>query len=550
MPEAASPPPPRWFLGAGILFAVLAAGLFWPVLFGGQTLIATDFLRATTIWGTGALPVRNPQLSDTVEYYYPAEKIYSEHVRRGELPLSNPYVFNGTPVPHGIHIWNSVWPVKVAFLLLFDPVRSYDLFAIAHFWMAGMAFFAFLRGLGLGGFPSLAGALAYALSSRSMVWLHGHYMMPTMAYAPLVFLAARRGSLWGALPHAGLFFTNPQMALAVGAVVFLWERRSWRTTALAILCSGVVLVPLAVTMSQGQRHPFAEASWFYRDRWKCWGLLAGLVVPGVGMGSMTPNEWNAYVGLIPLAGAVVGARRDRFFAILAGVCLAIATLYPLPVWISPVSFSLPTRYLFFFTFGACVCFARALEERPFPRWGQAAIAVLLVLDLAPRYLKYNEPYDPAVLRERPAVADVLKGRVGWDLKEHPQLPRAIFPPLSLLGIPSVQGYDCMVPKAQAEAVGAAGIVSGDRAILLKDPESPALEALGMRYFITDKPFEPRWFRKIRSGPLDVYENPAAPEVPARTYSAAPHWAGAGVTLLGLVLAAARGLLDRARRKAL
>ena len=50
----------------------------------------------------------------TVEFYYPSEKIASESLRRGELPMVNRYVFNGTPVPHGIHIWNSVWPVKLA----------------------------------------------------------------------------------------------------------------------------------------------------------------------------------------------------------------------------------------------------------------------------------------------------------------------------------------------------------------------------------------------------------------------------------------------------
>jgi hypothetical protein len=535
---------------SGVAFGLLTVGMFWPVISGKKTLIATDFLKATPVWGEGGAPIRNPQLSDTIEYYFPSERLYSEHVRRGELPLSNPYVFNGTTIPHGIHIWNSVWPVKLAFLLLFDPVRSYDLFAIAHFWLAGMAFWGFLRGLGMGGFPALAGALAYSLSSRSMVWLHGHYLMPTLAYTPLVFWAARRRSLWGAVPLAGLFFTNPQMALAVAAVVFLWERSSWRSSALAVLLSGVVLVPLAVTITQGQRHPYSEAMWFYRDRWKCWGLLAGLVAPGVGLGSMTPNEWNAYVGLLPLAGALAGARRERFFAMLAAVGLAVATLFPLPVWISPVSFSLPTRYLFFFTLGACVSFARALEGRTIPPWGRALLLAVILVDLLPRFLAYNEPYDPAILRERPKVADLLRGRVGWDLRDHPQLPRAIFPPLSLLGIPSVQGYDCMVPRAQVAALGDSAIVSGDRAILLQDPENPALEALGMRFFITDKPFHPRRFRKIASGAVDVYENPSAPEVPPRTASAVPVAVGAGVTLAGLLLVLARGVLDRSRRKGL
>lgn len=540
----------RRFLPAS-LFALLALALFFPVVFLGKTLIATDFLRASPIWGEAPRPdLRNKYLSDTMEYYYPSERIYSEAVKRGELPLVNPYLFNGTRIPHGIHIWNSVWPVKVAFLLLFDPVASYDFFAIFHFWLAALAMFALLRGHGLGGFPAFAGALVYVLSSRSMTWLHGHYLMPTMAYAPIVLLAAQRRSLLGAIPVAGLFFTNPHMALAVGLVAFLLERRSWRATLVGMLAAGIALVPLAATLSDGQRHPFWEANYFYRDRLKCWLLLVGLVDPDLFHGSMTPNEWNAYLGLLPLAGAIAGLTKERFYSRLALVALAIATLWPLPVLLSPYSISLPTRYLFFFTLGACVCFARALEERPFPKWAQGLIVLIILADLVPRYVKYNPPYDPAPLRERPPVADVLKGRVGWSLKDHPQLPRAIFPPLSILGIPSVQGYDVTVSKEVEHAIRGAGKVSGDRTILLTDPESPVLDRLGMKYFVTDRPFEPKRFRKVYEGSVTVYENPSAQEVPPRTYSTAPVWIGLGVTLAGCLLAAVLGVLDRRRREGL
>jgi hypothetical protein len=479
-----------------------------------------------------------------MEYYYPSEKIYSEHVKRGVLPLTNPYIFNGVRIPHGIHIWNSVWPVKIAFLLLFDPIRSYDFFAIFHFWLAAVAMYVLLRGLGPGEFPALAGALAYVLSSRSMTWLHGHYLMPTVAYMPLVFLAARRQSLLGAIPIAGLFFTNPQMGLAAVAISFLFERRSWRASLLGMLLAGVVLVPLAVTVTEGQRHPYWEANFFFRDGFKCWLLLAGLVSPGSFLGNMTPNEWTAYIGLVPLAGAIVAAERERFFGRLAWISLALATLWPLPVLLSPLTISLPTRYLLFFTLGACVCFARALEDRRFPRWAQAAIVLLVLVDLAPRYMKYNEPYDAAPLRRRPPLADLLvDGRVGWSLQDHPQLPRSIFPPLSILGVSSIQGYDVTVPKEYGAAIRGAGAITGDRAILLYDPESPILEKLGMRYFVTDRPFEPTRFRKIYSGSVDVYENPDARPIVPRTYSTTPLWVGLAVTWVGVLLAVGSWFCD-------
>jgi len=528
---------------AGLLFAVLTIALFWRILLGGQTLIATDILATSPIWRSQAPPPKNPFLSDTVEFYYPSEKIASEHLRRGELPLVNRYVFNGAPVPHGIHIWNSVWPVKLIFLLLFDPVRSYDFFAVFHFWLAGLAFYFFLRSLQIGGVAAFAASLAYVLSGRAMLWLHGHYLMPTLAYVPLVFLAARRRSLLGMIPVAGLFFTNPQIGLATCAAVLLWERSTWRFIVPGALMAFVALVPLGVMILQGVRNPREEAGWFYRDGFRSWLWLSGLVAPRSIHGSMPVNEYNIYVGLLPLAGAVFGARRERYFAAMAGIALAVATLYPLPVWLSPVSFSLPTRYLYFFTFGACVCFARALESLAQRPWVPLAAVPLILVDLVPRFLAWNPAFDPAILRERPPAIAAVQGRTGVYF---PDAPTPFFPPLSLFGIDSIQGYGAMVPRAQAEAVREAGIVAGQRLIRLTDPESPALDRLGMRSLITDKSYESRRYRRVYDGEVRVYENPYAETLPPRPVSKVPLAIGLIGTLAGCAWAVAAGCLDRLR----
>ncbi len=531
-------------LAGGAAFAALAAVLFAPVLFGGRTLIAADFLEAHPLWRAEPRPVRNVHLSDTIEYYYPAERLYSEAVRGGRLPISNPYVFNGAPVPHGAHAWNSVWPVKLAFLWLFDPVASYDLYAIFHWWLAGVAFFALLRGMGIGPFAAFAGALAYALSSRSMAWLHGHYLMPTLAYAPLAFLGAMRGSPLAAVPLTGLFFTNPHAGITVSVVLLCRSPRSWKPVLAAVLMAGVALVPLYAAMRQGLRDPAAEASWFYRDRWRCWLLLGGLVAPGTFNNAMPYNEHNVYIGLLPLGLAFFGLRRERFFAALAGIALALATCWPIPEWITPVSFSLPTRYLFLFTLGACVCFARALDRVPLRTWMKAAAAVLVLADLAPRFWSYNRSCDPAVLREKPPALEAVRGRAGVVLADSPAIGRHFFPPLSLFGIESVQGYDVMVPRAQAEALGRAARVGGGRVLVLDDPESPALDALGMKYLIADASFRPKRFRLVHSDGIRVYENPSARGVPPRAASKTPYWIGLAVTLAGCALAGLWGFLDR------
>ncbi|MBI3858299.1 MAG: hypothetical protein HY293_21660 [Planctomycetes bacterium] len=524
-----------------LILGALTLLLFAGVVSGRQTLIATDFLQSSPVWRAGPYPVANPWLSDTVEYYYPSEKIYSEQVRRGRLPLVNPYVFNGAPVPHGVHIWNSIWPVKLVFLLLFDPIRSYDLFAVFHWWLAGIAMYYLLGALGRGHNAAFMAAFVYILSGRAMLWLHGHYLMATMAYVPLVFLAAKRGSLLGVIPVAGLFFTNPQIGAAACAAVILWERPSWKFVVPGFLMAAVALVPLAAAVSGGLRDPRGEAGWFYRDGFRSWLWLAGLVAPGWVKGSMPPNEYNVYIGLGPLAGALLAARRERFFAGMAIVALAVATLYPLPVWISSVSFSLPTRYLFFFTFGACICFARALELRPMKEWMLLAVIVLVIVDLAPRFQAWNPRFEPDILREHPPAVAAMKGRVGVYL---PETGRPFFPPLSIFGVESVQGYDVMVPKAQAEAIRGAGEVAGQRLIRLTNPESPVLDELGMRFLVADRTYESKRFRLVYEGTVRVFENPYARELPPRPLSKTPLWIGLAATLVGCGWTVAAALLDR------
>ena len=532
-------------------FAILALILFHRIFFYGETLIASDFLQASPVWSEVPGAVRNPQMSDTIEYYYPAEKFASDSLRRGTIPLENPYLFNGAPVPHGIHIWNSVWPLKLLFLGLFDPVRSYDFYAIFHWWLAGVAMAAYLRHLGLSGFAALAGATAFVLSARASTWLHGHYMMATLAYAPLALLWGERRSRLAPLPVAGLFFSNPQAGLAVALVLFLRERASWKSSLAGIFTAGIALAPLAVTILGGIRHPMQEAGYFWQEKWRTWMLAFDLLWPGFWQGTMTRNEYALYLGLLPLAGVVLAWKSDRFWSRVMLVVFVAATLWPIPVLLAPLSFSLATRYLFLFALGGAVLFARALDRHPLPAWAKAAVLVLVLVDLAPRFYAYNHTYPTSPLRERPAVADVLRGgRVGWLLEKHPQLGRPVTPPLSLFGIASIQGYDVMVQKAQQEAVEPAGEVAGDRLIVLKDVDSPRLEALGLRWLLADRPLSPaRFVPRGRAAGVWIYENPAAPEVEPRRAPRWPVWGGALLTLAGLILAF-RTKVDPPRESAL
>jgi hypothetical protein len=222
-----------------------------------------------------------------------------------------------------------------------------------------------------------------------MLWLHGHYLMATMAYVPLVFLAAKRRSLLGVIPAAGFSSPTRSSASPRAPPRSLWERWSWRFVVPAILHRGRRAGAAGRRPCPGRARSAGEAGWFYRDGFRSWLWLAGSWRRDGSRARCRPTSTTSTSDSCPLAGAVVGARRERFFAAMAVIALALATLYPLPVWISSVSFSLPTRYLFFFTFGATVCFARALELRPMKAWMEVAVILLVVADLGPRFARWN-----------------------------------------------------------------------------------------------------------------------------------------------------------------
>src|SRR5262249_44495498 len=120
-------------------------------------------------------------------------------------PLWNPWILGGAP-----HAAN---PLAAAFypltwlLLLVDPLDAPILSAAVHVFLAGVFFHLWLRCAGLRPWPSLFGALAFALSG----WVAGHLqttpLVAVLAWLPLALcgIELRRGgaSAWSLLLTSG-----------------------------------------------------------------------------------------------------------------------------------------------------------------------------------------------------------------------------------------------------------------------------------------------------------------------------------------------------------
>ena len=168
-------------------------------------------------------------------------------------------------------------------------------------------------------------------------------------------------------------------------------------------------------------------------------------------------------------------------------------------------------------------------------WVKGGIVLLVLIDLLPPFVAYNATYDPAILHEPPPVVEHIRGRTGWMLRQV-RARRPLLPPLSIHGIESIQGYAPVLSRVHVDAVNPAAVdPGGGRTLDIIDPDSPKLEALGMKTLITSEPFELERFRLAWKGSVYVYINDNAPDVKARRTDPFPTQLGLGITLLGCVV---------------
>lgn len=154
-------------LGVALAYLALAVLFFWPVIFGGKTLLPLDnlytfqpFKAFAEEQGVG-LP-HNTLLGDLVLENYAWKAFILETLGRGQLPLWNPYLFTGVPfLAAGQH--SALYPFSIFFYTIPLP-SAYGLFTALHFALAGIFTYVYLRVLGAGRGASFISGAAYAYS--------------------------------------------------------------------------------------------------------------------------------------------------------------------------------------------------------------------------------------------------------------------------------------------------------------------------------------------------------------------------------------------------
>ena len=367
----------------GDYFSILALFCLAIILMGkvflGYAFLPADMLYHFQPWGESKMPEKdyqwNPLLWDSVAQFYPWRNFLGESLRRGFLPLWNPYQFCGTPF-YANGQSAIFYPFNWLTAILGKMFMGIN--AFLHLFLAGLLLYLFLRKIKVPPYPSLLASASYMLSDFITAWLPLPTAASSSVWAPLSLLAIElslEGKLFKSFILSALSISlsalggHPQYLLYtiwlfLLYLIFrlLWEKRISLTQAftpligggIGLLLSSVSLLPLFEFSRLSHRAPTVDWSAYkaYISLSLPLERLIGLFLPNFFGNPAKGNYWGAgeyieyalYIGLIPLLFlpfAFKGKRKSAFplliisllsLLMMIGTPLNIPFYFLFPLW--------------------------------------------------------------------------------------------------------------------------------------------------------------------------------------------------------------------------
>ncbi|MBE9566174.1 MAG: YfhO family protein [Proteobacteria bacterium] len=516
--------------------------------------------------------------NDLIYFFEPAKALLHESLRAGRLPLWSPYVLCGYPFAAEGQI-QAFYPVSLLISWLLPAPAAINWFVISHLLLAAISMYLLARQMGMSRFSAWLAALTFSFSGFIFARIQHLSILGVYAWLPLVIFFVERAWRSALVPNAalaaaawaasalcghpqGLFFTS---LITVFWVVWRWvggERtgRSYQfwggVRLLAIvfgLGAGLAAVQLLLTLDLARAGPPGKAgdlAWIamYPLLVK---HLVGLVAPNwqgsIAFDTYTGEDyyWGyvLYIGLIPLALALIGSGRRTNWAIaglaIGGLVLALGPHNPVHHVIRFLPgfahFRAPCRYLFIFTFGAALlvgCGWHVIAGRPWLARGRrlvvlgSVVAVLSAFDLIWFDRGLAPLASPRAYSAPSAVAESLQADPGW-------WRALVVPPMRLdagwvprggwLGNPDgwqearvllplnvPQSYHVRVSAGYQRFPNPDQTAFFDAAYAsVHDADLAMLSLLGVKYLAFPAGFDVPGFPSRRAGPFVVYSNDQA-----------------------------------------
>lgn len=171
-----------------------------PVIFHDRTFVPADLIDRDFLYPPREKITYSYVRLDRIFYSYPTDVLFNKEIKRGHIPLWNPYIFSGYPLL-GNGQNNFLYPLKVLFHLLFSPYKAGDLLTVLHIFLIQFFTFLYLNELGLSFFPSLSGGFILGYNAFSIWYNHLRSGLVQMAWLPFLLFSyekflKNRNFLW------------------------------------------------------------------------------------------------------------------------------------------------------------------------------------------------------------------------------------------------------------------------------------------------------------------------------------------------------------------
>lgn len=323
---------------ASIFFLLLTFIFSYKIFFGLIPLPADLIVGAYHPWLERdwegyplGVPIKNTKLSDAVSIYYPLKALAANHIKSGQLPLWNPYMFAGYPLFANPQL-GLLFPTMI-FYLLFPTSLGWTFQTISQPFLAGIFMFVLLRHLKLNFLPSIFGGIAYGFGGFTILWMQWNTHATTSMFLPILlffedkYLFSKHVK-WGVLfsvflclqIFAGYLPVLPPTLLCLG-LWYLFRSKNYIKDlsigfffVLGVLLSAVFILPVAELVLNSQRgvetlsnqNPFTHPINFLT-----------LLAPDFFGNDATGNFWGTgdhmdstlYIGITTLLFSIIGVKR-------------------------------------------------------------------------------------------------------------------------------------------------------------------------------------------------------------------------------------------------
>ena len=174
------------------ILSCITALFFWAVILKGYVPFPGDLLlseynpwRHTSYFGyvEGSIPSK-AQYFDVIRELYPWKTLVIDQLKKGHIPLWNPYNFSGAPLLANYQS-QVFYPLSALYLVLPQPL-AWTVLVILQLLLGSIFMYLFATSIGLSSAASILAAVLFNYSSFSTVWLEFNTVWHTILWIPLI----------------------------------------------------------------------------------------------------------------------------------------------------------------------------------------------------------------------------------------------------------------------------------------------------------------------------------------------------------------------------